>query len=127
MTTNLCLRCGQFFDPARPHVCGLLGDETARRLEERLDAFERRLSALEFEALRLNALEVSGVKAPRPAVGACGEQAPVAADDVGASAPPDGNPPGKPPRFDRKGYYRQYMRAWRRRQTTLRRERHGGA
>jgi hypothetical protein len=38
------LACGCWYDPARPHVCG--GDDT-RRLEERIDALEQRLIALE--------------------------------------------------------------------------------
>jgi hypothetical protein len=53
MPTIGCLQCLQWYDPSRgPHICGLVADETARRLTERLDAFERRFSALEFEARR---------------------------------------------------------------------------
>jgi hypothetical protein len=50
MATVGCLRCGVWYDPAKPHLCGLLADETARALAERLDAFERRLQGLEGEA-----------------------------------------------------------------------------
>jgi hypothetical protein len=60
MTIVGCLQCRQWYDLAKPHVCGVLGDETARRLEERLDAFERRLQGLELEARsRLNRLEAA--------------------------------------------------------------------
>jgi hypothetical protein len=58
MTTVGCLRCGVWYDPGKPHLCGVLGDDTARRLAERIDAFERRLQGLDGEARsRFNALE----------------------------------------------------------------------
>jgi hypothetical protein len=34
---------------AKPHICGLMGDDTARRLAERLDALERRIQLLEMD------------------------------------------------------------------------------
>jgi hypothetical protein len=49
-TTVGCLRCGVWYDPARPHVCGVVGDDTARRLEARIDALEQRVQGLELEA-----------------------------------------------------------------------------
>jgi hypothetical protein len=58
MTTVGCLRCGVWYDPGRPHLCGVLGDDIAKELEKRLDAFERRFQGLEVEARsRFNALE----------------------------------------------------------------------
>jgi hypothetical protein len=53
-TTVGCLRCGVWYDPARPHVCGVIGDDTARRLEKlifetrsSIEALDRRLQAIE--------------------------------------------------------------------------------
>jgi hypothetical protein len=33
MTTVMCLSCGAWRDPASAHLCGALGDDTARALE----------------------------------------------------------------------------------------------
>jgi hypothetical protein len=47
MTIVGCLQCRQWYDQAKPHLCGVLGDETARALEARLVALERRIEELE--------------------------------------------------------------------------------
>jgi hypothetical protein len=104
MTTVGCLRCGVWYDPARPHACRILGDEMARRLEERPDAFERRLQGLELEARsRLNALErrVQELEAQRMT-------RQTASNDE------------DPLRFDRKANHRRYGREWRARQAVPR-------
>ena len=105
MSTVGCLQCLQWYDPSRgPHICGLVGDETARRLAERLDAFERRFQGLEVEARsRFDALErrVEELEAqPMTRQTASNDE--------------------DPPHFDRKANHRRYMREWRARQTTLR-------
>jgi hypothetical protein len=118
MATVGCLQCLQWYDPSRgPHICGLVGDETARRLAERLDAFERRFQALEFEARsRLSRLE-------RRIEELEGAQAQVARDraDEDAHSPvrillPPASAPAPEPKK-----HAVYMRAWRRKKAALRR------
>jgi hypothetical protein len=132
MATVGCLRCGVWYDPGRPHLCGVLGDDTARALAERLDAFERRLQGLEGEARsRFNALErlVEGLEAALADDGSdFSEPSP---ETVSESKTPENaisensEAAGLKPRFDRKGNHRRYMREWRARQTALRRQQQG--
>ena len=125
MTTVGCLRCGVWYDPARPHLCGVLGDDIARALEQRLDAFERRLQRLEVEGRsRFDALE-QGQERGKPET--------LSTEAIGFLAPGnpsrqarDFEPPLEPTkRFDRKANHRRYMREWRARQTALRRQAQG--
>ena len=123
MTTVGCLRCGVWYDPARPHVCGVIGDDIARALAERLDAFERRLQGLEVEARsRFDAFE-QGQERGKPenlsteAIGFRGPGNP--SPDTRGFEPPA---PMPKPRFDRKANHRRYMREWRARQTASRRQ-----
>ena len=121
-----CLRCGVWYDPARPHFCGVLGDDIARGLEERLDALERRLRQLEVEARsRLNALERKALEArfTREGAGLTREDRghsiaanqPIRLEEIRASTGPTPKP-----RFDRKANHRRYMREWRRKRAALR-------
>ena len=126
MTTVGCLRCGVWYDPARPHLCGVLGDDIARALEQRLDAFERRLQRLEVEGRsRFDALE-QGQERGKPenlsteAIGFLGPGNP--SPDTRGFEPPA---PMPKPRFDRKANHKRYMREWRARQTALRRQQQG--
>jgi hypothetical protein len=104
MSTVGCLQCLQWYDPSRgPHICGLVGDETARRLAERLDAFERRFQELEVEARsRLNRLERR-----------------VEELEVHPTTRQTASNDEDSPRFDRKANHKRYMREWRARQMTL--------
>ena len=121
MTTVGCLRCGVWYDPGRPHLCGLLADETARGLAERIDAFERRLQGLDGEARsRFNALErrVQELEAAQ----AQGDRT-RADEDAGSRvrivlppAPPPAEPwiaPSAQPALDKRSAHASYMRAWR--------------
>ena len=128
MTTVGCLRCGVWYDPGRPHLCGLLADETARGLAERIDAFERRLQGLDGEARsRFNALErrVQELEAGQER----GKPETLSTEAIGFRGPGNPSPdtrgfeppaPMPKPRFDRKANHRRYMREWRARQTALR-------
>jgi len=114
MATVGCLRCGVWYDPARPHVCGVLGDDIARALEARIVALERRVEELEAaladdgsEKSEPSPETVSESKTPENAISENSEAA------------------GLKPRFDRKGNHRRYMREWRARQTALRRQQQG--
>jgi hypothetical protein len=135
MTTVGCLRCGVWYDPARPHVCGVIGDDIARELEARIYAFEQRLRELEVEPRsRFNALERRVEEIEAGLGGATQEMSDVATfpDDsrsvdrqsgrMTPDQPVDENPK---PRFDRKANHRRYMREWRARQTALRRQQQG--
>jgi hypothetical protein len=120
-TTVGCLRCGVWYDPARPHVCGVIGDDTARRLEDLIfetrswiEALDRRLQAIEAGSpardTRFNDQPLE------PVTG-------VDAVPVRTPAPPTLSElrlagPVKPP-FDRKRYHAGYMRTWRARRKTL--------
>ena len=132
MATVGCLRCGVWYDPARPHLCGLLADETARGLAERIDAFERRLQGLGGEARsRFNALErrVQELEAGQER----GKPENLSTEAIGFLAPGnpsrqarDFEPPLEPTkRFDRKANHRRYMREWRARQTARRSQQQG--
>jgi hypothetical protein len=126
MTTVGCLQCLQWYDPSRgPHICGLVGDETARRLAERLDGLERRFQGLEVEARsRLNALErrvheleAAQVQGDRPSAA---EDAPSRVR-VFLPPAPDNEPRISPGpiavgKRDRRADHARYMRAWRLRQ-----------
>jgi hypothetical protein len=132
MATVGCLRCGVWYDPARPHLCGLLADETARGLAERIDAFERRLQGLDGEARsRLNALErrIQELAAAQ-AQGACDRADEDAPSRVRILLPHAPSPPDDPPvdpepiavvKRDRRADHARYMRQWR-----LRRAMRGG-
>jgi hypothetical protein len=139
-----CLRCGIWYDPARPHVCGVLGDDIARGLDARLDAFERRLQGLEVEARsRLNKLEEIAARLPaevkaqgprvQPAASSADPEIPrlmgtwVQVDDDIArslaerkpSAPPREEGIALEPKKKRvqdRAHHAKYMRAWRSRQ-----------
>jgi hypothetical protein len=115
MATVGCLQCLQWYDPSRgPHICGLVGDETARRLAERLDALERRFQGLEVEARsRVNALE-----ARVAALEVLGDR-PSAAEDA-PSRVRILLPPASAPAPESKKHA-VYMRAWRRKKAALRR------
>jgi hypothetical protein len=129
MTTVGCLQCRQWYDPSRgPHICGLVGDETARRLAERLDVFERRFHGLQVEVRsRFNALErrVHELEAQVTCEGAgltredqahgIAANEPTRLEEIRASTsltPEQG--------FDRKANHRRYMREWRRKRAALR-------
>ena len=145
MTTVGCLRCGVWYDPARPHVCGVLGDDTARALEERLVVLERRVEELEAGMSQRKAAEALGIPRStlqndldesRPKTGRessidrderreaaiVSNEAGRGACDIDANASPE---PATRPRFDRKANHRRYMRGWRARQTALRRQQQG--
>jgi hypothetical protein len=116
MTTVGCLQC-LLYDPSRgPHICGLVGDETARRLAERLDAFERRFQGLELEARsRFDALErrVEEIETAQ----AQGNHTRVDEDAPGPVRillPPAPAPALEPKK------HAVYMRAWRRKKAALR-------
>ena len=117
MTTVGCLQCLQWYDPSRgPHICGLVGDETARRLAERLDAFERRFQGLELEARsRFNALErrVHELEAAQTQV-ARDRADEDAHSPVRILLPPASAPAPEPKK------HAVYMRAWRRKKAALR-------
>jgi hypothetical protein len=117
MSTVGCLQCLQWYDPSRgPHICGLVGDETARQLAERLDAFERRFQGLELEERsRFNALErrvheLEAAQAKRDR-GRAEEDAP---SRVRILLPPVPAPAPEPTK------HAVYMRAWRRKRAALR-------
>jgi hypothetical protein len=128
MTTVRCLRCGVWYDPARPHACGVLGDDVARGLKERLDAFERRFQELELAARsRLDALvrrvdalqawvtcECAGLTREDRAHGIAANE-PTRLEEMPASTSLTHEP-----RFDRKANHRRYMREWRRKRAALR-------
>ena len=40
----------RWYDPNKAHVCGVIGDDVARRLEERVDALEQRVRELQARA-----------------------------------------------------------------------------
>jgi hypothetical protein len=117
MSTVGCLQCLQWYDPSRgPHICGLVADETARRLAERLDAFERRFQGLEVEASsRLNRLErrVQELEAAQAQ-----DDRDRAAEDTSSRVrillPPAPAPAPEPKK------HAVYMRAWRRKKAALR-------
>jgi hypothetical protein len=107
----------------------VLGDDVARVLEERLDAFERRLQGLEFEARRrLNAIERRAEELE--ATQAQGDRAQVDEDapsSVRIFLPPAPPPADEPqitsepnPARDRRADHARYMRAWRLRQALRR-------
>jgi hypothetical protein len=130
--TAMCLRCGVRYDPTKPHLCGLLADETARALAERIDAFERRLQGLDGEARsRFNALErrVQELETAQ-AQGELDRRSPSADTTVKTSAvapshvrillPPAPSPadkqqivPEPASALDRKARHAAYMRQWR--------------
>jgi hypothetical protein len=108
-----CLRCGVWYDPAKPHACGVLADETARGLAERLDAYERRLQGLEAEARsRVEALER---RVSELAAGQGDRAAEDAPGRVRILLPPAPAPTPEPKK------HAVYMRAWRRKKAALRR------
>jgi hypothetical protein len=124
MTPNLCQRCGQWFDPVRPHICGVLGDETARRLEERLDSFARRLRELEVDTqARLNRLEAAQAQIEfdcrSPSTDTTGKtlaNAPSPVRIVLPLAPPSAEPQIAPePKAapDKRAAHARYMKQWR--------------
>ena len=127
MTSVGCLRCGVWYDPARPHACGVLGDDIARGLEDRLDAFERRFAGLELEARsRFNALErrVEKLEAQVRCEGA-GLMREDHAHGIAANEPTRleirASTSLRPEQgFDRKANHRRYMREWRRKRAALR-------
>jgi hypothetical protein len=90
----------------------VLGDDTARRLEERIAALERRVEQLEAgqERGENNLL----TEATRGSL-ATGNPS----RDASGFEPPPLEPTK---RFDRKANHRRYMREWRARQTALRRQ-----
>ena len=128
MTTVGCLRCGVWYDPARPHTCGVLGDDVAKGLEDRLDAIELRFQGLELEARsRFNALEwrvheleaqvtceCAGLAREDQVHGIAANE-PTRLEEIGASTSPTPEQG-----FDRKANHRRYMREWRRRRAALR-------
>jgi hypothetical protein len=115
MATVGCLRCGVWYDPSKPHLCGLLADETARGLAARLDALERRVEQL--EAGQSGVMQDVSRCPTLPDFGMSKGQAALADDGFSDEAPR--------PRFDRKANHRRYMREWRARQTALRRQQQG--
>jgi hypothetical protein len=127
MKTVGCLRCGVWYDPARSHCCGVLGDDVARRLAERLDAFERRFQGLEVEERSLfNALErrIHELGAARAQVARkrADEDAP---SPVRVVLPPAPEPRISPEpiavgKRDRRADHARYMRQWRLRQALRR-------
>jgi hypothetical protein len=128
MTTVGCLRCGVWYDPSKPHACGVLGDDVARGLAEHLDAFERRFQGLELEARsrfdalerRVDALQAwvtcegAGLTREDQAHGIAANE-PSRLEEMGASI---SLTPGQG--FDRKANHRRYMREWRRKRAALR-------
>jgi hypothetical protein len=121
MTTVGCLRCGVWYDPARPHVCGVLGDDIARALEARIVALERRVE--ELEAGRDAPFSVSsGSGLGQPPEGTEGD----GRSWLKAETPSiEATGFGPKPRFDRKANHRRYMREWRARQAALRSQQQG--
>jgi hypothetical protein len=126
-TTVGCLRCGVWYDPARPHVCGVIGDDTARRLEELIfetrswiEGLDRRLGAIEERSHHPAVPPTQDTKLQDQPLECMtgGEAAPVR-----TPAPPTLSElrvagPVKQP-FDRKRYHAGYMRTWRARRKTL--------
>jgi hypothetical protein len=115
------LRCGVWYDPARPHICGVMGDDTAKRLEElifenrsRIEALDRRL--LEIEATRSHDPAISPAQA-EPIECATGTEAPRAPAPL-TLAELRSEAPIKQP-LDRKRYHAGYMRRWRARRKAL--------
>jgi hypothetical protein len=119
----------------------VIGDETARRLEARIIALERRVQALEADQTqgdrdrpspsadaRVKSLRDLAVSRDRSLTDSeqrktIGDRQPpdVSFDEARPKSPSvEGIEPERKSAFDRKGYHRQYMRAWRRRKTLRR-------
>jgi hypothetical protein len=129
MKTVGCLRCGVWYDPAKPHLCGLLADETARGLAERLDTLERRFQGLDVEERRrLSALErrVEDLEAAQ----AHGERVRADEDAPGRAhivlpfmpSPADESrtTPEPKPAQDKRAAHAEYMKRWRLKQALRR-------
>jgi hypothetical protein len=112
-----CLRCGIWYDPARPHSCGVIGDDTAKRLEEMIFETRSRLDSIERRLLGLDA----AARCPAQARERTVEETPLPAAPAPAAltlADLRNSEPIKQP-FDRKRYQAAYMRRWRARRKGL--------